>query len=312
LCAGEQVSDTVIEVLNPDLSLLLTDDDGADSGRCSLATTDVLPPARHVFCVFGYNGEAVDATVEVRIGEQFADDGGACLRASVLRGCDPAAIDRNADGVTDVLKCASHVCEIIYRVGEGQSCLSDVDVCETDACLLFLGEEQPRCGAIQPLDEGDVCGPEYTGSVCDGGTRCRADEGAFRCQDCVEVGVAPPRLFCGVPRTYEQAEARCAEDGMRLLSVVDRGEDVNVFDRAELEFGYEGLYWLGLTDVDQEGLYRWVDGRTWVLNAVTPYSDWAENEPTNIDEQDCIGTDDDGNWADELCTALRATICEAP
>jgi hypothetical protein len=117
-------------------------------------------------------------------------------------------------------------------------------------------------------------------------------------------------MLCGVARTYAEATALCIENGMKMVSIVDREKDYDVYYRALDDFGYKGLYWIGLNDIDAEGLYTWVDGRTWEFGAPEPYAGWADNEPTRADDQDCIGTDDEGYWADEACDAGRATICE--
>ena len=57
--------------------------------------------------------------------------------------------------------------------------------------------------------------------------------------------------------------------------------------------------WLGLTDVEVEGIFRWADGyvATWV--------NWARNKPSgNVgNNQNCVKRHPNGQWNDLRCAS---------
>ncbi|XP_078571595.1 uncharacterized protein LOC144859179 [Branchiostoma floridae x Branchiostoma japonicum] len=80
---------------------------------------------------------------------------------------------------------------------------------------------------------------------------------------------------------------------------------------ATLTAGWGSDYWIGLTDRQSEGIWRWTDG--------TPlyYRNWAEGEPTNgnaVDgEQDCVALWGDYGytyWDDRQCGHWLYFICQ--
>ncbi|KAL7385217.1 hypothetical protein ABVT39_017789 [Epinephelus coioides] len=93
-----------------------------------------------------------------------------------------------------------------------------------------------------------------------------------------------------------------------------RGADLVVIDSpAEQEFliqFIETLTWIGLTDRDEEGTWKWVDGTPLTLN------NWGKNQPDNDSgnpqwrEEDCAHIRLDKNWNDRSCKTLLPWICE--
>ncbi|KAK0153751.1 C-type lectin domain family 4 member E [Merluccius polli] len=108
---------------------------------------------------------------------------------------------------------------------------------------------------------------------------------------------------------------------------LERDADLIVINsREEQEFvgGLEGNYWIGLSDGDTEGTWKWVDG----TNMTSSF--WIPGEPNdNRGAEDCVATQERGDpmimamkragpwrtdldrgWNDERCAALFRWICE--
>ncbi|KAL6466990.1 hypothetical protein MHYP_G00247940 [Metynnis hypsauchen] len=63
--------------------------------------------------------------------------------------------------------------------------------------------------------------------------------------------------------------------------------------------------WIGLTDKDTEGRWKWVDGST------LTYGYWRNGEPNNLFNEDCAELNPDMNkWNDKQCSAYHRWICE--
>ncbi|XP_061432498.1 macrophage mannose receptor 1-like [Lethenteron reissneri] len=108
-------------------------------------------------------------------------------------------------------------------------------------------------------------------------------------------------VFDAAPRSHADAVARCASQGAALASVHDRFEQA--FITSQIGLGSLGSYWLGLSDVDQPGTFRWLDGRP------VTYTHWGVNQPGG-DAAGCVvveaGTTAAGLWSVRNCTRGRA------
>ncbi|KAL6467035.1 hypothetical protein MHYP_G00248390 [Metynnis hypsauchen] len=61
--------------------------------------------------------------------------------------------------------------------------------------------------------------------------------------------------------------------------------------------------WIGLTDSETEGVWKWVDGSTLATGF------WANGDPNgNLGDEDCVVTAK--NWADYPCNHGFVWICE--
>jgi len=87
----------------------------------------------------------------------------------------------------------------------------------------------------------------------------------------------------------EDAQAEAMSEGAYLVSINDAAEQewlVNVFGTAP--------YWIGLTDVEKEGDWKWMNGEP------ITYTNWAYDEPTDSDhgegEHVFMGLTPDGKW----------------
>ena len=73
-------------------------------------------------------------------------------------------------------------------------------------------------------------------------------------------------------------------------------------------------YWIGLSDADHEGVWKWVDG-----TRLTGYENWRSGQPNNFGGgQDCAGIRMgihfdkvyDAEWHDHPCEKKKRFICE--
>ncbi|XP_022596302.1 CD209 antigen-like protein E [Seriola dumerili] len=110
--------------------------------------------------------------------------------------------------------------------------------------------------------------------------------------------------------SWEKGREDCRARGADLV-VIDSLEEQTFLD----EFAaVEEFWWIGLTDRDKEGTWKWIDG--------TPLTQsyWCEKQPDNgggdpqWGEEDCAhiytSKDSDKNWNDRSCTASMKWICE--
>ena len=89
----------------------------------------------------------------------------------------------------------------------------------------------------------------------------------------------------------EDAQAKAVSEGAYLVSINDAAEQkwlVSIFGSIP--------YWIGLTDGDMEGEWRWMSGEA------VGYTNWAPNEPVDADwgDEDYVfmGLSPDGKWYD--------------
>lgn len=68
-------------------------------------------------------------------------------------------------------------------------------------------------------------------------------------------------------------------------------------------------YWIGLTDLEQENEWRWLDG------TLLEYKNWKAGQPDNWGHghgpgEDCAGLINFGQWNDFPCEDMNHFICE--
>lgn len=75
----------------------------------------------------------------------------------------------------------------------------------------------------------------------------------------------------------------------------------------------KGMYWIGLSDIDKEGEWKWTDGI-----GLTGYKKWKSGQPNNKGDQDCVailGGDynvghHNAEWNDLKCSKQLGYICK--
>uniref|UniRef100_UPI00398EC91E hepatic lectin-like isoform X1 n=2 Tax=Pristiophorus japonicus TaxID=55135 RepID=UPI00398EC91E len=103
--------------------------------------------------------------------------------------------------------------------------------------------------------------------------------------------------------TWNSSNLYCSLRGSHLVVINDRNEQYFLTIESNTK-----RYWIGLTDHVNEDNWQWVDGTAY---ETTP-TFWADGEPNNIGNQgeDCVHTDDKGQWNDNVCTMKYPWICE--
>ncbi|XP_061470470.1 hepatic lectin-like isoform X2 [Rhineura floridana] len=102
--------------------------------------------------------------------------------------------------------------------------------------------------------------------------------------------------------TWHTAKSHCEERNSSLVVVNDEAEQNFLESQARTE-----NFWIGLTDADNEGEWRWIDG----TNYRNGYKKWKKGEPNNHDhKEDCAHLS--GEWNDLACNASMFYVCEKP
>ncbi len=186
-----------------------------------------------------------------------------------------------------------------------------------------VGEE--RC---EPLDDGwvrnsDDCNDDdfysHPGAIdiCDGRDNdCDGDIDQYGCQcDPFRIGDVAYTLCTDKPMNWIDARRFCQAQGGDLAIIRDEPTDLalwqRVVDTENFNAG-DATVWIGMSDLEEEGVMRWVDG-TPVPGGGDPiegYSRWNSDEPNDhIDGEDC-GELYGGAWNDRHCTRQGVFICE--
>ncbi|XP_052765598.1 C-type lectin-like [Mya arenaria] len=113
-----------------------------------------------------------------------------------------------------------------------------------------------------------------------------------------------------VKLTFTGAEHFCRQHiNSHLVHVNDALE--NAFIKDHLRNLKPNNWWMGITDEDIEGVWKWFD-----TDKVASFTDWQPNDHTHNNE-DCavFAVGDDFKWVDTYCTHnsyLYTPICETP
>ncbi|XP_029139926.1 hepatic lectin-like [Protobothrops mucrosquamatus] len=102
--------------------------------------------------------------------------------------------------------------------------------------------------------------------------------------------------------TWRWANDQCRDNRAHLVVIDDMAEQIFVQTRAKNE-----RYWIGLTDIEIEGEWKWVDSTNYRLG----FKYWKHGEPNNDhSNEDCAHLWDNGEWNDVYCTYSCYYICE--
>ncbi|XP_046698495.1 CD209 antigen-like [Silurus meridionalis] len=105
-------------------------------------------------------------------------------------------------------------------------------------------------------------------------------------------------------KSWTESRQDCRERGADLV-VINRKEELDFINKLRTNRGT----WIGLTDRDKEGEWKWVDDTL----LTTGY--WFKGEPNSkAGDEDCVmtgtGSDSVMNWADYPCNTRFIWICE--
>lgn len=87
--------------------------------------------------------------------------------------------------------------------------------------------------------------------------------------------------------SWHEARARCQEMGGHL-AVIETAEEAEFI----ADFADGRYLFLGATDEETEGEWRWVNGAAW------DYTNWLDGQPNNWNDEDYLATYDGGEWVD--------------
>ncbi|XP_048852984.1 CD209 antigen-like [Brienomyrus brachyistius] len=118
------------------------------------------------------------------------------------------------------------------------------------------------------------------------------------------------QLYCisTEKRTWQESQQDCKNRGADLIIINSQQEQVGEEIIPLKNIILHTDAWIGLTDSDHEGTWKWVDG--------TPLttSFWRDGEPNNVCEEDCAhnnaGRNPKKSWNDKGCSAKSFWVCE--
>jgi len=119
------------------------------------------------------------------------------------------------------------------------------------------------------------------------------------CWDCTLDGAYD---YCAVPVTWKTAESTCDGMGGILVVMDDLTENDLVVGFAQTRLD---SFWIGLNDLDQEGIFEWVNGTS------LTFDDYEVGEPNGGNNSNCVGVNAvSWQWVDLPCTAPAMFVCE--
>lgn len=106
---------------------------------------------------------------------------------------------------------------------------------------------------------------------------------------------------------FDEANKFCTSNSSHLLIINDSEEQQFV----RTAVAGKGYFWLGLTDREEENVWKWVDG------TIPVFKKWKPGQPDNWTHgheagEDCAGLIHNAYWNDFYCTDRIGFICERP
>lgn len=228
----------------------------------------------------------------------------ACVAlGSVLFQCDDRVECRHVESALS--PGLSYWIGLHYQGMGGPRWTSDLDV------IPYLIDERLReahapgrdCVAIVPAPDPVVqerswsalpCGERH-GYVC-----ARAAWAIWRANGHAYMGIE-------TPMSWDEARAHCAQLDAELVSITSADEQAFIEERF-LARGSNAIpsFWIGATDREREGDFRWTTGEPFAYQAFHP------NEPDNRDgEQNCLVLNPaTWRWHDRACGVRYPALCE--
>lgn len=104
-------------------------------------------------------------------------------------------------------------------------------------------------------------------------------------------------------KQWSFAKQSCKDQGGYLVIINDADEQTFLNKRKK-----SVAYWIGLSDMQTESKFIWVDGSS------PTYTHWYPREPNNADRgEDCVSMERSGWWNDRECgSTTDGWICEKP
>jgi len=259
-----------------------------------------------------------EGNVVVRLTVEDAD-GNTAFDEVGLFAADPALADEDGDGVT---------------VGDGDCDDSDPlrfpgndELCDgvDNDCdeLLLDGEDVDSDGDGSPecddCDDSDPLVKPDAVEICNGlDDNCTtfADDGEGTCPcEVTHFGVTPYQVCTDAAVSWEDAVTGCAADpGYILVAISGQLENDFVYSVVGTAMGASpGTYvWLGGTDEDSEGAWRWHNAEPWVFTNWAPDTGFGA-EPNNsggVEHYLEMGRTANSEWNDVAASSRNFYVCE--
>ena len=109
-------------------------------------------------------------------------------------------------------------------------------------------------------------------------------------------------LWSDKKRTWADAEELCKKKGGHLASVTS--EAVDAYIAGEKEKRWLKNLWIGGSDKEIEGVWKWTDGSPW------NFTNWYIGQPNNLRGHDCLRyINDKKEWDDTACNLVSPFVC---
>ncbi|XP_075759503.1 uncharacterized protein LOC102457847 [Pelodiscus sinensis] len=159
-------------------------------------------------------------------------------------------------------------------------------------------------GGVESTELVLQASPSPTEQGAPNSTSHRTTAGPPRCQPGWALFQGSCYLFSSTNGTWQVARNNCLAQGADLVVISERTEQGYLVRR-----GGSVRYWIGLTDKEREGDWRWVDDTPLTL------AYWNEDEPNNLlsptpEGEDCAQLLETSLWNDEPCSFSYRWICE--
>ena len=102
------------------------------------------------------------------------------------------------------------------------------------------------------------------------------------------------------PLSWAESRDFCSALGASLVKMETEGENNFLRDSVSQEGRH---FWIGATDSDTEGDWRWLDGTS--VNKTF----WSGSEPNGDTAENCVGVWGGKHWFDVTCQAKYSFIC---
>ncbi|XP_005754942.1 hepatic lectin-like [Pundamilia nyererei] len=166
-------------------------------------------------------------------------------------------------------------------------------------CVTKRDSEAKPCSTVQPTCLQPA---EVTGDPCS------------KCEEGWEQHGGKCYYFSTNKSSWTKSRDDCIAKGGDLVKIDSREEQEFLWKKVRrIMKDHEDKFWIGLTDLAEQGRWLWVDGSP--LNESLSY--WNYTEPDNWGEDDCVmmGEKSHGylkSWSDTFCEVSRRSICEKP
>ncbi|MCB9614216.1 MAG: hypothetical protein H6721_19675 [Sandaracinus sp.] len=197
-------------------------------------------------------------------------------------GCTPTTwfLDGDEDGFGDDARNVSTCVAPPFHVAVGGDCDDNDELANPEAAEVCSGTDRDCDGDV---DEGGVCP---------------------NCQTFMIRGVR--YLGCPAEVGWAQARSTCLENGRDLVTIEDATEDDALRALVLERFGAQ-QFWIGLHDVDGDGVF------TWARSGEEPtYLPWTEIDPDDPPPA-CVrstGASTPPGWRDRNCTDPFMFVCD--